>query len=368
MGYEVFVSVWYGLQGAPQKWPIRRRDDPSQVAGVVTILPHCGAHIYGADTIGPYYRATKADVLITNMDVWVLPAEETSQTRFCPWLPVDHDPLPQPMLDALRPAVYAMCYSEWGTQILKDNGIDAHHVPCSADSTVFHPVDRAEARAKLGVPKDGFIVAMVSANKDPSDRKGFGEALAGFAKVAEAHGDAYLYVHTNWNGPIQIATLGKRLGIADRLIRPDALAYLSGGYREDYLNYVYNAADVLLNPAKSEGFGLPIIEAQMAGCPVAASDFSTSHELVKAGWLIGGQKHWSIGADSFRLLVSIDSVAAALEEAYAARGNEVLRAQARKGALAYDTLTVAEQFWRPALADIDQLVNARGGELKMVTF
>lgn len=367
-GHEVICYSWYGLQGQAQKWPISKREDRTQLAGAVTILPHCGSNPYGVDTALPYYQAIQPDVIITNMDIWVMPPEVTSQMSYAAWAPIDHDPVPRGILQSLATSKYVMSYSQWGANLLKDCGVDAHYVPCSADSTEYKPMPQAEARRALGIDPTAYLVSIVAANKDPGDRKGFGEAIQGFAKLAQKHDDAKLYIHSNWTGPIDITNLCDRCGLSSaQVTRPDMLAYLSGQYDDAYMRLVYAASDVLLNVSKSEGFGLPILEAQMCGTPVILSDFSTSRELCFAGWLVEGQRQWSIGADSWRLAVYVDKVADALEEAYSQRGNEVLRRQARNGALAFDTYEVHKKYWRPALQEIEEIVKG-DSSLKMVTF
>lgn len=369
MGHEVVVSTWYGLQGALMPWQIKPRGEPKgATVGTVKVLPCFNGANYGVDTLLAAYEWAKADVCISCMDAWVLPPMLTSRMTFAPWLPVDHDPCPQGIVDSVRAAAYPMTYSRWGAEVLRSAGVEAHYVPCSADASVFVPLDKAAARKRLDMPaKAGFVASMVAANKDSSDRKGFSEALQGFAKFAQAHDDAYLYIHTFWNGPINIGNLAQRCGIADRVIQCDQFGYLMGLFDDAYMRAVYAASDLLLNPAKSEGFGLPLLEAQMCGTPVAATDFSTTDELLFAGWKIPGQRHWSMGAESFRLLASVDGVADVLEEAYRARGSETLAKQARRGASALDTKRVVEEFWRPALSEIEKIA-CGGGKLQLVTF
>ena len=358
-GHKVTCNTWYGLQGEPQKWRILPRGKPeADPMGIVTILPSNGDN-YGVDTMLAAYRAAGAEVCVSCMDVWVIPSEISGKLNFAPWLPVDHDPCPTPIVDALRAAMYPMCMSKWGTEVLKAAGIAAHYVPCSADSDVFKPGDQKLAREKTGVPADAFLVTMVAANKDEHDRKGFGEALQGFARFAASHEEARLYVHTMWSGAIDINALVDRLGIADKVIKPNTYAMAMGMYSNDDMREIYNASDVLLNPAKSEGFGLPILEAQMCGIPVIVSDFSTTDELLFAGWRIAGQKHWSYGADSWRFMVYVDSVVDCLEEAWREAANPKLKQQARNGAIDLDTETVLKQHWQPALAEIAQLVEKR---------
>lgn len=54
---------------------------------------------------------------------------------------------------------------------------------------------------------------------------------------------------------------------------------LQGVSAED-LNYYFNRAYCLLYPSFYEGFGLPVIEAQRAGCPVIATDSSSIPEVI----------------------------------------------------------------------------------------
>jgi mannosyltransferase len=48
----------------------------------------------------------------------------------------------------------------------------------------------------------------------------------------------------------------------------------------DDLNYYYNYAYCLLYPSLYEGFGIPVIEAQRAGCPVIATNSSSIPEVI----------------------------------------------------------------------------------------
>lgn len=57
--------------------------------------------------------------------------------------------------------------------------------------------------------------------------------------------------------------------------------YVSLGYTEDErLNELYNNAAALIYPSSYEGFGIPVLEAQQAACPVIALNTSSIPEVI----------------------------------------------------------------------------------------
>lgn len=64
----------------------------------------------------------------------------------------------------------------------------------------------------------------------------------------------------------------------DELPEPDRVKRLQGVSRRD-LVALYQHCDVFVFPSMYEGFGLPILEALMAGVPVVAADIPTTHEF-----------------------------------------------------------------------------------------
>lgn len=53
-----------------------------------------------------------------------------------------------------------------------------------------------------------------------------------------------------------------------------------GFVSDEELNTLYNKAFALIYPSSYEGFGLPVIEAQRAGCPVLALNKSSIPEII----------------------------------------------------------------------------------------
>lgn len=80
----------------------------------------------------------------------------------------------------------------------------------------------------------------------------------------------------------------KRFDVAQEVARLTGIELVTANKvsLED-LNKMYNEALCLLYPSDYEGFGLPILEAQKAGCPVIAQKASSVPEVLgNSGWMV----------------------------------------------------------------------------------
>ena len=81
-----------------------------------------------------------------------------------------------------------------------------------------------------------------------------------------------------------LVIVGSPLNISEQALfddlGPDKKYVLLTDIPNDRLNELYNGAFCLIYPSKYEGFGIPIIEAQKAGCPVIAYDASSIPEIM----------------------------------------------------------------------------------------
>lgn len=71
----------------------------------------------------------------------------------------------------------------------------------------------------------------------------------------------------------------------------------------EHLNMIYNSAVALVYPSVYEGFGIPVLEAQRAGCPVIATNRSSISEVAGDGaWLTqaGLEEEIILGLDELR--------------------------------------------------------------------
>ena len=105
-------------------------------------------------------------------------------------------------------------------------------------------------------------------------QKGYDVALRAFADVRQRHPDTVLLILGEGPERGSLEQLGRDLGLDDSLLLPgragDVAAWLE-------------RAELLVHPARWEGFGLVLLEAMLAGLPVIATRVSAIPEIVADG-------------------------------------------------------------------------------------
>ena len=117
LGHEVILGANYGLGGSPL-----------ELGKDYRIYP-LGIDRHGNDVLVGYASYTKADIVITLYDAWPFKPTVTSLFRWCPWFPIDHDPLPDPVRQAVAVAWQPIAYSRFGYKQLEAAGLDPAYVP-----------------------------------------------------------------------------------------------------------------------------------------------------------------------------------------------------------------------------------------------
>lgn len=344
-GHDLMISAFYGLYG-----------QRINVNGVM-IMPG-SRHSYGDDILGDHVERLKPDVCITLIDVWVFSDDTIKRSKMTPWTPVDHDPIPPAVLVNLNRCEHVWAMSRFGEIMMKNAGVKAqiHYVPHGVETNVYRPMNRQEARKPFNFKDDQFVVVSVAANKGFPSRKNLPALLKAWGKFAADHPDAVLWLHSDASGTysgLNLHDMARFYGCNPAQVKfPNEYDLDMGMYTPTNMNALYNAADVFLLPSAGEGFGIPAIEAQAAGLPVILSDFSAQSELCGAGWLIAVDRFDDLDytlQNSEQAHIRPSLIVEALEKAYAARGDQKLRDQARDFAMQYDAGTVWREYMLPAL-------------------
>ena len=235
------------------------------------------------------------------------------------WMPLHFLPVEHPTVLSLADFDVQLPISGWGALLLEqlhgekhsDNNKSLRHidvVPHGRNPDVFKQLDnfnKTEFRAAWGWPADAFVCLLIASNSEESGRKAFDAQIQAFQQFAAKEPRAWLHIHSEVARAYDIGRLletwgawdkrPQNLDLSDNRMRTDGGSYIRGrqvsvshnkqllNVKEDELVKLYNAADVLLAATCSEGCGVPILEAQMCGCPVITTRATAMWEETMLG-------------------------------------------------------------------------------------
>lgn len=136
---------------------------------------------------------------------------------------------------------------------------------------IYHGIDICsplKLKTVAGIP-DNYLLFV----GDRSGYKNFYIFIKAFKELSVKYPE--LEVILTGGGPLGIADLELfyRLGLQSRIRHLQVT--------DDELNFLYQKASVFVYPSLNEGFGLPILEAGKAGCPMVLSDIDCFREIAQ---------------------------------------------------------------------------------------
>lgn len=257
--------------------------DPDPMQQTYKIYPASNRFQHGAfgeDRIREIVEIEKPDVVFTINDCWII-NHQYSQIhdlhqklgfKFVGYMPMDSYNWVGCLADTANAWDAVISYTEFGAHEFIKGGIQKaiSVIPHGVTSGQFKPGDKIEARKKLGIKEDAFIVFNGNRNQF---RKRIDITIDAFADFAVNKPDAYLYLHmgTKDQGWDVMAVFAREM--QKRGLDPNGRIIMTANTPNppsvpvDMLETIYQAADVGVNTCKGEGWGL--VNFEHAACRVA---------------------------------------------------------------------------------------------------
>lgn len=226
--------------------------------------------------------------------------------KLLPWLVTDGPG--QEYVQAYNKLPLILTASQHCKDVITSQGVEASRVrvlPEAVDADFWHPLDEDELLSflrllsikklnpRLDVPlrfdleevhRQGIPIIFTTGGS--ATGKGAREVMKALAKLNSAQ--SWIYLIKTWPSPGSFRNSSEELQLADELGIYENIRYIVGEYSDVFLRGLMNACTIYSAPSHYEGFGLPLVEAQMCGKPVVSLNATATKETIvpdKTGFL-----------------------------------------------------------------------------------
>jgi len=235
---------------------------------------------FGVDRIREVVERERPDIVFTINDMWIINNQynqikdlhQQKLFKFVGYAPMDSYNWIGCLSETANEWDGIVSYTEFGALEFVKGGITKPIavIPHGVTPGQFSPMDKAEARKRLGLQEDIFIVFNGNRNQF---RKRQDITISAFAKFAKDKPDAQLYLHMGLKdqGWDVMNVFGREMH--KQGLDPNGRIIMTANspnppnVEVDMLNAIYNTADVGVNTCKGEGWGL--VNFEHAACRVA---------------------------------------------------------------------------------------------------
>ena len=235
---------------------------------------------FGVQRIREICDREKPDLVFVNNDMWIINQlydqikdfHGEGRFKFVAYTPMDSYGWTGCLKDYSENFDEIVVYTEFGAREFHYAGINKpiSVIPHGITDGQFFPMDKIEARKKLKIPEDCFIV--FNGNRNQA-RKRIDITIGAFAEFSKDKPDTKLYLHMGMKdqGWDIMNLFGREMRKRD--IDPNGRIVMTTQSHQppsvpvEMLNVIYNSADVSLNTCKGEGHGL--VNHESAACRVA---------------------------------------------------------------------------------------------------
>lgn len=249
-----------------------------------------GGDVWGVNRLPQLVQHIKPDVVVLLNDPWVCKDYMNVLNNFSkdggnkPFKVVCYVPIDSPNISAeytriLSAADCVVAYTKFGLDEMKATGLSTSTaiIPHGLNTKDFYPIAKKEARERLKLPEDWFIVGCVNRNQP---RKRMDLALEYFTRFAKGKPDNIrFYFHgalkdVGWD----LLQLADYYGIQNRIILTSTDLTAAKGAPKELLKYIYSSFDVQISTTIGEGWGLTTAEGMACKTPQIVPDWSALGE------------------------------------------------------------------------------------------
>ena len=164
--------------------------------------------------------------------------------------------------------------SLYGVEVLNVHKFESVRIRHVVEYPIKPLKEKSVVRKRFNIPNKWFVVLMVG-REEWNDRKAYKQQIEAFSIFAKKKEDCRLIIHEVHNHTLSDShkELAKNLGVLEKIIFTDKTFTT-----QSQIFDLYRAADVLMCASKCEGFGLPMVEAQMHGLKVISNNCTSMPE------------------------------------------------------------------------------------------
>jgi len=272
---------------------------------------HNPADRFGVARIHQIVEKEKPDFVFCLNDIWIVNQvwervhllKSHLKFKFIAYFPTDSEWYPLSMLRYIKDWDFAITFTIEQGQRLMAHGIKPQKlgvIPHGLDEGKFFEMDMREARDRLGLPHDKFIVFNGNRNQP---RKLIDQTIKAFAEFAVGKSDVMLYLNMaekdlGWAVRELFETEMRRRGEdpTQKLCLTPNMNYMTAP-PDEFLNIVYNAVDVGINTANGEGWGLVPFEHALCRKPQVVPNHTSCQDIWKSKGLLINIGAWVTDKD-----------------------------------------------------------------------
>ena len=211
----------------------------------------------------------------------------TTHCHSCPQLAAPHTHDLSWKVFEQKSAAYAqapltfVAVSQWVEERARQSALAAHHpievIPNTIPTSLFHPMDKQQARAHLGIPADARVIVFGAARID-QPIKGLGRLLTALSRLAQANTQV---PSPTASAPLHLLLFGTCKDNALLQHIPCPYTHVGTVDNTDTLCRIYSAADVVVSASAYETFGLTLAEAMACGCTPVSFDRGGQTDIIE---------------------------------------------------------------------------------------